>query len=64
MSTDEQDGLEDENREGGPADDGTMSEETVTTEYTNLAELRCGITLRDDIETELTRQSPSSDDRE
>jgi len=64
MSTDEQDGIEDENRDEAPADDRTSSEKTVTTESTSLAELRCGITLRDDIETEPTSRSSRSDDRE
>jgi len=64
MLTDEQDSLEDENRDESPADGGTISEETVTTEHTSLAELRYGITLRADIETEPTRQSSGSDDPE
>jgi len=62
MATDEQDGLADENEEA--VGDRTTSEETVTTENTSLAELRCGITLRDDVERDPERRSSSSDDRE
>jgi len=64
MATEEQDGLADENPDEGAADSRTITEKTITTEHTSLAELRCGITLRDDIETEPRGQSSGSDDTE
>ena len=64
MATEEQDGLADENPDEGAADSQTISEQTMTTEHTSLAELRCGITLRADIESEPTDQSSGSGDPE
>ena len=62
MATDETDGLVDENRDESPEDGMTVSERTVKTEYTSLAELRCGITLQDDIETDGRGLSSGSDE--
>ena len=63
MATDETDGLADENRDEATEDGVAISERTVKTEYISLAELRCGITLQDDIEADEGRQSSSSDAR-
>ena len=62
MATEEQDGLADETPDEGAADSQTTTEQPMTTEHTSPAELRCGITLRDDIETEPRGQSSGSDD--
>ena len=63
MATDETDGLTGENRTEATEDGVPISERTVTTEYMSLAELRCGITLRDDAETDGRRRSSKSDEQ-
>lgn len=63
MATEETDGPIDENRDEATDDSMAISERTVTTEHMSPAELRCGITLLDEIEAAKRRQSSGSDDR-
>jgi len=46
------DGPEDESRDEATEHGVPISERTVKTEYTSFVELRCGITLQNDVETE------------
>ncbi|MEA1930995.1 hypothetical protein [Halohasta litorea] len=61
MATDETQSHDGENRQEG-RERVAHSERTVTVDNLSPAELRCGITLRDAVEPEETRQPSSADE--